>query len=141
MELHTTAEVISFAKKLEGDSAEFYESVSQKYTKDKDTFLAFVQENKNYVVQIERAYYGVISDAIEGCFAFEINPDNYIFETVPIDKASEVLNKAVNIEQKMVKFYTDAARQSKSLMADVPATFNLIAKKRTNRIMKLKSLL
>lgn len=140
MELHTSAEVISFAKRLENDSAEFYESLSQKYTEDKDTFLSFVRENKNYITLIERAYYGVISDAIEGCFAFEINPTDYIFSTEMAKNASDAINKAIEIEQQIVKFYTETAKQSKALMADVPITFNQIAKKRANRIAKIKEL-
>ena len=143
MELHTTAEVISFARMLENESGKFYEGLSQRYAGDKDAFLSFAQENRKYVVQIERAYYGVITDAIEGCFAFSVNPDAYIFETELVEQASypEVLGKAIEIERKVVKFYSDAAEQSKPLMADIPTTFTMIAKKRANRILKLRSFL
>ena len=101
-----------------------------------------VKENGKNVVQIERAYYGVISDAIEGCFAFNINPDEYTFKTELTDKASysDALDKAVEIEDKIIKFYSDAAEQSKSLMADVPRSFTIVARKRNNRIPELKSL-
>ena len=142
MELHTASEVISFAKKLEGESAKFYQDLSLKYAKDEDVFLSLVKENGKNVVQIERAYYGVISDAIEGCFAFDINPDEYTFKTELAEKASysDALDKAVKIEEKIIKFYSDAAEQSKSLMADVPRNFTMVARKRSNRIPKLKSL-
>jgi hypothetical protein len=40
----------------------------------------------------------------------------------------------------MVAFYTTAAEQSKSLMADVPRAFMQIVKKRSQRIDSLKSL-
>jgi hypothetical protein len=50
------------------------------------------------------------------------------------------LAKAIKIEEKMKRFYEDAAEQSKSLMADVPRTFVRIAKKRGERIAKLKAL-
>ena len=142
MKLHTASEVISFAKKLENESAEFYQDLSQKYAKDKDVFLSFAKENGKNVVQIERAYYGVITDAIEGCFAFDIESDEYTFETaLAADTSySDALGKAVEIEEKMMKFYSDATEQSKSLMADVPRNFTMVAKKRSNRIPKLKSL-
>jgi len=142
MELHTASETISFAKKLESESAKFYQDLSLKYAKDEDVFLSFVKENGKNVVQIERAYYGVISDAIEGCFAFDINPDEYTFKTELTEKASysDALDKAVEIEEKIIKFYSDAAEQSKSLMADVPRSFIMVARKRNNRIPKLKSL-
>ncbi len=143
MKLHTASETISFAKKLESESAKFYQDLSQRYPEDMDVFLSFVKENGKNVLQIERAYYGVITDAIEGCFAFDMNPDEYMFKIGLAEKASysEALDKAVEIEEKMVRFYSDAAEQSKSLMADIPRNFVIVAKKRNNRIPKLKSLL
>ena len=143
MTLHTCSEVISFSRQLENESASFYEHLSQKYAKDEDVFLSFAKENKKNIVQIERSYYGVISDAIEGCFAFDTNPVEYTFETELVENAgySDALNRAVEIEEKIIKFYSDAAEQSKSLMADVPRSFILVAKKRSNRISKLRSLI
>jgi len=141
MRLHTASETISFAKELENKLAKFYEDLAKRYAKDGDVFLSFAKENRKNVVQIERAYYGVITDAIEGCFAFDINPDEYIFETALAEKASysDALDKAVEMEEKIIKFYSDAAEQSKSLMADVPRAFEMVAKKRNNRKAKLKS--
>jgi len=143
MRLRTASEIISFAKKLESESANFYKDLSQRHAKDEDLFLSFVKENGKNAVQLERAYYGVITDAIEGCFAFNINPDEYTFKAELAEKVSysEALDKAAEIEQKIVKFYSDAAEQSGSLLADIPRTFALIAKKRGNRGSKLRSLL
>jgi len=45
------------------------------------------------------------------------------------------------MEEKIVRFYSDAAQQSRSLMADVPRAFAMVAKKRDNRSSILKSLL
>jgi len=142
MKLHTASETISFAKELESESAKLYQDLSQRYDGDQDVFLSFVKVNGKNSLQIERAYYGVITDAIEGCFAFDIEPGDYTFEIALAEGASysDALGKAVDIEGKMIKFYTDAAEQSKSLMADVPRTFTIIAKKRNDRIAKLKSL-
>jgi len=143
MEINTASAAISFASKLEEDSANFYEDLHQRYPKSKDVFLTFAKENRKNVVQIERAYYGVITDALEGCFAFNINSDEYTLKTELAEEASfpDALDKAVEIEEKMIKFYSDAAEQSKSLMADVPRAFTLIAMKREGRVSKLKSLL
>lgn len=143
MEINTASAAISFAKKLEEDCVKFYEDLSQKHPKGRDVFLCFAKENRKNIVQIERAYYGVITDAIEGCFAFKIRPDEYTLKTGLVEKASysEVLDKAVEIEEKVIKFYSDAAEQSKSLMADVPRAFTLIARKREGRESKLRSLL
>ena len=143
MKLQTASSVISFAKSLEAESAKFYQDLSQRYAEAKDVFLSFAKENKKNIVQIERSYYGVISDAIEACFAFDTNPAEYTFETELAENASysDALSRAVEIEEKIVKFYSDAAEQSKSLMADVPRSFILVAKKRSNRISKLRSLI
>jgi rubrerythrin len=143
MNLHTASEVISFAKKLENESARFYQDLSLKYAKDKDVFLSFVKEDGKNLIQIERAYYGVISDAIEGCFAFDISPDRCEFKTELPAKASysDALEKAIEIEGKITRFYSDAAEQSNSLLADVPRTFKMVVKKRGQRELKLRSLL
>jgi len=44
------------------------------------------------------------------------------------------------MEQQIIKFYNDAAEQSRPLMADVPRVFSLIARKRASRLLKLRSL-
>ena len=143
MPLHTTSEVISFVKQLEGKSANFYENLSQKHAVGRDVLLSFAKENQKNVAQVERAYYSVISDALESCFAFDINPDEYIFDVPSSDNIShsQAFNKAINIEERIVKFYSDAAEQSDALMGDVPIAFKMVARKRKDRISKLKSLL
>lgn len=144
MNLNTASEAVSFAKELETESAKFYENLAQRYAEGKEIFLSFAKENNKNIVQTERAYFGVISDAIEGCFSFKgIDTDNYSIETTLSEGRSyaDALNMAVALEEKIVKFYVDAAEVSKSLMADVPQAFERIAKKRNEHILKLKSLL
>jgi len=142
MKLQTASSVISFTKRLEEQSARFYEGLSKRYAEGEDIFLSFAQENKKNVVQIERAYYGVITDAIEGCFAFDMESDAYAVETTLAESVSyaDARHKAIEIEEKIGEFYSDAAEQSKSLMADVPRVFVLIARKRGDRVAKLRSL-
>ena len=113
MRLHTCSEVISFARQMESEAANFYRDLAQQYGRDEEIFLSLAKENSKYILQIERAYYGVISDAIEGCFAFDSDPDKYTFETKLPEKAtfSTVLSQAIFIEEKMIKFYGDAAEQ------------------------------
>lgn len=143
MTLHTCSEVISWSRNLENESANFYKDLSQKCANNKDVFLTFAKDNEKNIVQIERSYYGVITDAIEGCFAFNIDTDAYELETTLPNKAGcdASLSKAIEIEEKVAKFYSHAARQSKSLMADVPRIFVMVAKKREGRIQILRSLL
>jgi rubrerythrin len=140
--LHTASETISFVKELEEKSAEFYEDLVQRYSKNGDVLLSYARENKKYFTQVQRAYYSVITDAIEGGYAFDLEADDYRLDTkLPNDASySDALDKAVEIEEKIIKFYTTAAEQSMSLMADVPRNFKIVARKRGDRISKLKSL-
>jgi rubrerythrin len=143
MQLNTSASVISFTKQLEADSAAFYEKMAERYPRAAELFLNFSKENNKYSMMIQNAYYGVITDAIEGCFAFTVETDKYMFEREPAKELShtDALNQAIDMEQKLISFYTDAAEQSKAFMADVPRTFLIVAKKRKNREDKLRAIL
>ena len=143
MTISTCSGAISLSRELENGSAKFYEELSKKFEKDKDLFLAFAKENAKYVTQIERAYYGVITDAIEGCFAFDLKEEDFQIRAAPSKDASysNVLKEALAMEEKILKFYQVAAEQSKHLMADIPRNFTLVAKKRNERVPKLKALL
>jgi rubrerythrin len=143
MIIHTASEGISLSRQLENDSADFYEKLAQLYNKNAETFLSFAKENKKNTVQVDRAYYGVITDAIEGGYALDLETDNYIIDTTVSEGTdyADVLKHAVEMEETIVNFYTDAAEQSRALLADVPRAFTLIARKRKSRIEKLGSLL
>jgi len=133
MKLNTASAVISFAKELEENSIKYYEKFIQKYPKDKEIFLSFIKESKKNIVSVQRVYYEVITDAIEGCFSFEgLDTDNYIFnQKISADASySNVLESAIEMEKKIQKFYLDSAEVSKSLMADIPRAFERIAKER-----------
>lgn len=143
MIIHTASEGISLSRQLETDSAGFYEKLAEQHNKDAETFLSLAKENKKNIAQIERAYYGVITDAIEGGYALDLETDNYTINTDVSDGTdnASAVKQAIEIEKTIIKFYTDAAEQAKSLLADVPRTFTIIARKRGSRIEKLNSLL
>jgi len=141
MKLNTTAAVISFAKELEDNSVKFYENLIQKYPQDKETFSSFIKENKKNVVLVQRVYQEVITDAIEGCFSFEdLDTNNYKFNADLSTKTNytEALKNAIEVEEKIQKYYSDSAEMSKSLMADIPRVFERVAEKRNKRMIQLK---
>ena len=142
MKLQTASETLSFIRELEEKAAKFYEELAQRFPDNGDDFLFFAKENRKYNKQIQMAYQSVITDAIEGCYAFSLEPDNYTFETDLSDNASlsEAANKALTIEDKIIGCYNDGAEQSMSLLADVPRNFKIVVKKRNSRLEKLKSL-
>ena len=141
MKLHTASETVSFVKELEEQAAQFYEELAQRCPNNEDVLLSYARENRKYFTQIQRAYYSVITDAIEGGYAFDLEADDHTLDTELPERASYVdaLDKAVEIEEKMIKFYTVAAEQSLSLMADVPRNFKIVARKRQKRAQQLRS--
>ena len=54
---------------------------------------------------------------------------------------AEALKKAITMEEKIISFYIESARQSESLVADLPRAFKVLASTRKGRIEKLTALL
>jgi len=136
MRLQTTSEAITFLKQLETQSADFYEHLAKDHEAQKDLFLGFVKENGKNITNIQRTYYGVITDALEGCYAFDVDTDKYKLDDKFVSGGSyvDILSRVVQIESTIRQFYLDAAKQSQCLMADVPRVMERIAKNRKNRI-------
>jgi rubrerythrin len=141
MNLRTASETLSFIRELEEKAAVFYEELAKRFPEKANEFLAFAKENRKYNKQIQMAYQSVITDAIEGCYAFNLESDHYTFETDLPDTASlaEAATKALAIEDKILECYTVGAEQSGSLLADVPRNFKIVVRKRNDRLEKLKS--
>jgi len=72
MNLRTASETLSFIRELEEKAAKFYEDLAKRFPANESDFLAFAKENRKYNKQIQMAYQSVISDAIEGCYAFDL---------------------------------------------------------------------
>ncbi len=143
MQLQTASQVINFAVELEDKSAKFYEDLAEKFKQYKEVFLSFVKENKKNKLFVQRVYNEVVSDALETGFSFEdLGVDDYLIEINLAEDVSlpDVLKKALDIEAKIERFYLNAAKKSKSFLADVPRVFEKIGKKRGERKEKLKSL-
>lgn len=143
MQLQTASQVINFAVELEDKSAKFYEDLAEKFKQYKEVFLSFVRENKKNKLFVQRVYNEVVSDALETGFSFEdLGVDDYLIEINLAEDVSlpDVLKKALDIEAKIERFYVNAAKKSKSFLADVPRVFEKIGKKRDERKEKLKSL-
>ena len=144
MEINTAAALITYISKIEQESAMLYEKLAKKHEELRETFLSFVKENKKNETNIKRAYYSVISDALEACFSFGgLNADNSLSQPI-VDEGtslSEVLRFSIDLEERIEKFYSKAANQSKALMADLPRVLEHVAKLRNKRRMKLRVLL
>jgi hypothetical protein len=142
MALNTCSEGISFAREMEEASAAFYEELAKLFPENAETFQGYAKVNNKNVSNVQRTYFGVITDGIEGCYAFNLEPEEYVIDvTVPggIAKA-DALARAVAAEETIVRFYADAGEQGKGLTADVARAFTMIARKRGDRIEELKAL-
>jgi hypothetical protein len=144
MELNTAAAVIRFAQEIEEKSAKFYDECAQKYREGEEEFLSFARENKKNVILVKRAYYGVISDALEACFSFKgLTVDEYLFDAECDERAGlpEIVEISLEMEDKIQKFYQRAGELSESLLADVPRALKKVAERRNERKHRLEALL
>lgn len=143
MVVSTASAALSLARKLETDEAVFCEELARAYPQGAELFLAFSKENRKYITQFERAYYSVITDAIEGGYAFNLQEEEWELDTslAGNEPFSEAVSRVLGMDDVIGRFYTVAAEQSKGLMADVPKAFLFIARKRKGREEKLKALL
>ncbi len=140
MKLHTASEVISLARRLETQTATLYERLARRGD-GAETIRGFATENNKNIVQIERAYYGVISDALEGGFAFDLEETEYSMSLPQEPGLRDGLKAAQEIEAKIGNFYAAAAKQSQGLLADVPRVFTSIAEKKRRRVAQLSAML
>lgn len=141
MELNTASEAITYARRLEEQSASFYETCAAQFPEAAEMWRSLATENRKLFGHLEQIYYGAISDALEGGFAFRMTAeaDDILTPIKPPANAPAALRTAIAIEGKIAAFYTAASTQARSLMADVSRAMALIARKRQPRIAMLTS--
>jgi rubrerythrin len=142
MILYTASAVVSYARQLEEEGALFYTEAADAHESQRERLLALAKENRRNATQVQTVYYGVISDALEGGFSFNLDTADY--EPHPgVPGAGEpaaTAGQALDMEERVIRFYTDAAEQSRSLLADIPRLFTSLAKKRQSRAVFLSDL-
>jgi hypothetical protein len=143
MELMTASGIINFVEAIETDSAAFYESAALRYSSCANIFLLFAKENRKNVQSVKRAYYSVISDALEACFSFgTISTLPYELNTELDQKMTlqEVLEKGVKIETAIQGFYKIAGEYVESHIEDIARIFKRLARTHDVRKSKLQEL-
>ena len=142
MKLCTASETLSFIRGHEEKAAEFYQDLAKRFPEQADAFASYAKDNEKYNKMVQRTYQSVITDAIEGCYAFDLEADEFVLDTDLPQGASlsQAAQKALEVEDVIVGLYNKAAEQSMSLLADVPRMFKIVVKKRDDRLAKLKSL-
>jgi rubrerythrin len=137
----TTSAIMSFAEKLEEDSAAFYEKLAARFDEGKEVFLGFARESKKNKTHLIRTYQETISDALEAAFSFEgLALTDFDFEVKDLG-LRETLAAAVKIEEEAARLYAQIAEQAQSLLATIPRAFSRVAKKRRARKEVLQTML
>ena len=136
--------VISFAEKLEDDTAAFYRILAGRFTESEGQFLSYAEESKRDKILIVRTYRETITDALEACFCFRgMNLKGYSVRTsLSRDtQFADALSEVLRLEKNAIMFYSDAARLSAGLLATISTFFKRMAEKREMRRQRLESLL
>ena len=142
MEFNTSASIISYVSKIEPESASFYEEQAMRFEFLREQFLAFAKENRRSEKNIRRAYYNIVSDALETNFCFKgLRAEVALPELDSDSAASEIVRASIEMEKGFVAFYEQAARLSRNLLADLPRAMERSARMRKARIEALIALL
>ncbi len=141
MRLHTASEVISLLRLRENETGEYYELLAKSTAEHSTTLKGLAQENRTNVVAVQRAYNNVISDALEGGYAFDMDSKDLDVTLARNDSFSGAVEAAVSMETTMARAYSIAADQSRALLPDVSRAMSLVASKRQARIQKLRALI
>jgi hypothetical protein len=137
------AGVMNFISRIESTSSALYLNCAARYPQLKGEFLSLATENQKFERTVQQKYFGVITDAIEASFSFELlDTDDYNLEAALPENATlvEILRRALEIEHTIIAFYLKAAEVSTGLMADIPRAFRKIAETRKERCLALEAL-
>jgi hypothetical protein len=141
MECTTAASVITYVSRIELDSAQLYEQWGKLHERLRDSFEAFSKTNRKNEQRVKRAYYSVVSDALETGFCFkDIWADIVMPEFSKGARVSDVLNSAVTLEREILGFYVKAANSSRALLSDVSRQMQKISQERTKRVEQLEAM-
>jgi hypothetical protein len=143
MRLQTASETLSYMEQLQNQASAFYKTIIEKYGEDEEVYKTFIKENKRFTSDIMFSYRSVISDALEGCYAFDLESDDFVLDAELGSSSSykDAIAKALAMEEKMIALYETGAEQSADLLADVPrAMLRVVKKINKTRVPKLKSL-
>ena len=142
MELNTSSAAISFAKQLEDESSTAFSKCAEMFPSWADTLGIFIRENKRHTSEVDRAYFSVVSDALDTGFSFTgIDSDDYKIESILDSGAqSDSLRILINNEERVIAYYSAAAQASRALLTDVARSFDRVTKRHRSRLGALGGL-
>ena len=141
--LNTASAIISFYERMEDQIAAFYDALARRYPTGREAFAALSKESGRHKEMVVRAYREVITDAIEAGFSFTgLDEADYRIDTELKEGLSlrDALEKALAVEESSRRFCSDASESSRALLADITHAFGWVARRKANRIERLKLL-
>lgn len=143
--LNTASGLIEYYTKYEDRIKSFYETLAEdeRCAANKELFRSMAEESENHKKEVLRAYYEVITDAIEACYIRPLDETKYEVDTeiTPEMTYADILRKAVDIEEKSGGFCAEAYRCTSGLLADISVAFRRVSRWKAKRAEKLKELL
>jgi hypothetical protein len=140
----TASAIMSYAERLEEDSAAFYEKMAGKYGQGAESFLRFAKESVKNGTHLVRTYQETITDALEASYAFEgLELPDFDFEA-PLAEGTgfeAAVGMAAEIEKEISALYSKIADLAQALLATIPRAFRRVAKKREARQEALLAML
>ena len=138
MGLTTAAAVITYISQFEKAAAEEYRKAARKFSDTQELFTSLARENEKYDSNVKRAYYNVVSDALETGFCFRNVQDNIVVASLA-EKSSlpAVLKASLEMEERIIVFSRTGADSSKGLLSDVSRAMARVARSREQRKQRI----
>ena len=141
MPLENFGSILNFAEELESQDQEFYQAAAGNpaCSAYKQMFEQFAADAKKNVKTVQRTRRENVTEMIlEPIKDFVRAPYCEVCEAAPEMTAEEALANAKRLEDRAVRYYTEAAAKIKAL-AEVARALKLLGKKHTNHLQSLNS--
>jgi rubrerythrin len=139
--LKTTSQVISKHSNLEEKQAKNYEHMAETFPNYDSLFKKLAKENQKHVKMVLRAYQEGITDAYEvGFLAEPLNPDDYLLRPILGKDIKDSVEKLIDNEKKLIKFYLDTSMGTSKLLPSIPETFEYLISRKNKRIDTLEKI-
>jgi rubrerythrin len=139
--LKTTSQVIRKHSNLEEEQAKNYEHMARTFPNYGGLFKKLAKENQKHVKMVLRAYQEGITDAYEvGFLAKPLNPDEYLIQPILGKDIKDSIEKLIDNEKKVIKFYIDTSKGTSKLLPSIPETFEYLISRKNKRIDKLEKI-
>lgn len=143
MEISTFGALLAFAIELEERAAAFYETLAEieGCSKVRETLLEMAEQNrKRKGLLVSTRQENVTEMVLEPIT--DLKAEDYLVETDLLQPSScaQALSKALEVERRAQRFYTDAGEKAKHLLAGVARTFARLAREKAGRIQQMETL-